>query len=199
MKKVNLGSGPSGLSSWINLDYGMLPFLNKWPFLMQVATKCGFVGKNYITKWPKVRLKNIKKRLPFEDKSVDFIYCSHVIEHFERWEAIKILRECRRILKKDGIMRIIVPDLAWAVKNYKSAKSFNNHFFGYEKDKVYRFSMFIRGHQWMYDKEEMNILLKEVGLKNIKFLSYQKGQCKDIKKLDLAQYKGNSLFVEVGN
>lgn len=50
------------------------------------------------------------------DKSVDIVYCSHVIEHFYSHEVPVVLSEISRILKDDGIAVFKCPDLS-QVKN----------------------------------------------------------------------------------
>ena len=93
MIKINLGSGPVLAKGWINFDYGLLPLLGKLG-LIKLAWKLGLIDKSYVVEWPKIRYFDIRRRLPFGDKSVDFIYCSHVLEHFEKFEGKKILSEC---------------------------------------------------------------------------------------------------------
>lgn len=190
MKKVNLGSGPSGKKGWINYDWGLLPFLNKYG-LIKLAVFFGFIDKSYLIKWPKIYLVDIRKKLPLADSSVDFVYCSHVLEHFKPNIIDKVLGESRRILKKNGILRVVIPDIEYILKNYKNAKQFNEYVFGYDKEKKYKFSMFIRGHEWMMDKEEIKNKLIKAGFRKIKFTR--------ITKLDLPVYRGNSLFVEARN
>jgi len=46
--------------------------------------------------------------LPFENESFDYIVSNHCLEHFE--DAIKTLKEWKRVLKKGGKIGIIVPD-----------------------------------------------------------------------------------------
>ena len=45
-------------------------------------------------------------KLPYEDETVDLIYASHVLEYFDREEAVDILTEWTRVLKKGGVLRI---------------------------------------------------------------------------------------------
>lgn len=48
-------------------------------------------------------------QLPLQDNSVSLIYCSHTLEHLESNKAIGFLRECHRILKTGGVIRLAVP------------------------------------------------------------------------------------------
>ncbi len=47
----------------------------------------------------------------FESGSVDAIYASHVLEHLSYVdELLQALKEFRRVLKKDGLLQVSVPD-----------------------------------------------------------------------------------------
>lgn len=82
---VNIGCGRVWHPYWINLDH-------------QPTS-------------PEVRAFDIRKPLPFEDGTVDAVYASHVLEHLDFEEGTRLLRECRRVLKPGGVVRIVVPDL----------------------------------------------------------------------------------------
>jgi len=45
--------------------------------------------------------------LPFADRSVDIVMCSQVLHHFERAQALRVLREMHRVARR----RVIVSDL----------------------------------------------------------------------------------------
>lgn len=49
-------------------------------------------------------------RLPFDDASMDFIFSEHFFEHLFFNESIALFKECRRILKPNGVIRTVVPD-----------------------------------------------------------------------------------------
>jgi len=55
----------------------------------------------------------------FEDESAELIYSSHSFEYFDRQEAIKVLKEWHRVLKKEGILRMAVPDFDMLIKVYQ--------------------------------------------------------------------------------
>ena len=61
---------------------------------------------------------NLLKGIPIEDESFEVIYHSHVLEHFFKKDAEFFIKECYRVLKKGGIIRICIPDLENLVKTY---------------------------------------------------------------------------------
>ncbi len=60
---------------------------------------------------PKADLKVdlFKFPLPWKDGTVDEIYASHFVEHIPQEKRWPFFEECWRILKLEGVMRIIVP------------------------------------------------------------------------------------------
>jgi predicted SAM-dependent methyltransferase len=196
---VNLGCGPSGIEGWINYDWGMLPLMAKTQPILKLLVSLGVLSDRYLVKWPKFRLVDIRKRLPLSDKSVDYIYCSHVLEHLEKWEAESILKECRRVLKKKGVLRVVLPDLEKVISRYRPGKAdeFCREFYGFDKDKKYLFSMFIRGHEWMYDKQSFLELLKNAGFENVEVSDRLKSKLPDVDKLDLPVHEELSVYYEI--
>ncbi|MBC7870304.1 MAG: methyltransferase domain-containing protein [Chitinophagaceae bacterium] len=61
---------------------------------------------------------NILSGLPFEDNTFDAVYHSHVLEHLDRTAARNMMQECYRVLKPDGIVRVVLPDLAYICQRY---------------------------------------------------------------------------------
>ena len=94
-KLVNLGCGHRFHGEWINLD------LNAHS--------------------PNVRKWDITKGLPFADGEIDAVYHSHVLEHLEPEVARALLRECFRVLRPGGTLRIAVPDLEPMARAYLDA------------------------------------------------------------------------------
>jgi SAM-dependent methyltransferase len=74
-------------------------------------------GNNWIPGWHNLDDGvEIAKRLPFRDNYADFVFAEHVVEHVDYYQAIEFLRECRRVLKPGGIVRISVPSIENVMK-----------------------------------------------------------------------------------
>jgi predicted SAM-dependent methyltransferase len=67
---------------------------------------------------PNVSVYDCREPLPFEDESFDVVYHSHVIEHLRREDVIRFLRECCRVLRPGGILRVAIPDLEGIARAY---------------------------------------------------------------------------------
>ena len=52
---------------------------------------------------------DLRKPWPFEDDSIEEIYCSHFIEHLESKDRVHFYNELYRVMKKDAKATVIVP------------------------------------------------------------------------------------------
>jgi predicted SAM-dependent methyltransferase len=64
---------------------------------------------------------DLTQGIPFPDASFDVVYHSHVIEHIPKTEAESFLKECYRVLRPQGVLRVVVPDLEQIAKTYLMA------------------------------------------------------------------------------
>jgi len=92
---LNLGCGHRFHPAWTNVDF--------------VSTAEGVIAAD------------LAKSIPFPDASFDVVYHSHLLEHFSRSDAEPFLRECCRVLRPNGILRVAVPDLEQIVRMYLTA------------------------------------------------------------------------------
>ena len=95
MKKLsylNLGCGATYHKDWTNIDF--------------------------VSNSEYVIAHNLVSGIPQPDNSFEVVYHSHVLEHFSKTQAVDFIKECYRVLKLDGIIRIAIPDLEQIVLNY---------------------------------------------------------------------------------
>ncbi|MFA5894337.1 MAG: methyltransferase domain-containing protein [Candidatus Shapirobacteria bacterium] len=198
--RINLGSGPDGIKGWINYDWGLLPLFGKFPLFRKVLVTLGILDKSYERKWEGVILHDLRKGIPMADNSVDWVYSSNFLEHLEKYETEKLLSECLRVLKVNGKIRIVVPDIGKVMEKYKNtgdADVFCREFYGYDKDKMFGVSKSaVRGHQWMYDYQSLSNLLNKVGFVKITKSTFRKSTMRDIELLDLSIHQELGLYIE---
>ena len=119
---VNLGSSARVAPGWNNVDSSWLLRLARRPHLARVAHAVGIVSPYRYEKLTRLNRDvvcwNLRRGIPFPDASVDVVYHSHVLEHLDREDAPGFLRECRRVLKPGGFLRVVVPDLEQLARRY---------------------------------------------------------------------------------
>lgn len=67
---------------------------------------------------PEVTRIDAQDGLPFADATFRAVYHSHVLEHLHPDDARGLLRECHRILKPGGVLRVVVPNLEEIARCY---------------------------------------------------------------------------------
>lgn len=109
----------------------------------------------------------------FKNNSAELIYASHFIEYFDRTEIIPILKCWKNKLKKNGKLRIAVPDFNVCANLYMSGSFSLDNFLGplYGKMKMGKKVIY---HKTTYDLKSIKKLLQDLGMKNIKKYNWQK-------------------------
>ncbi|MGC8888265.1 MAG: class I SAM-dependent methyltransferase [Verrucomicrobiia bacterium] len=101
----------------------------------------------------------------FPDEYADLIYASHVLEHISHNDVSKVLKEWHRVLKKEGILRISVPDFDKLINVYfsedKDIKSIIGPLMG-GQDNPYNF------HKSVFNEKYLKELLLAVGFKEMR-------------------------------
>jgi predicted SAM-dependent methyltransferase len=95
MNCLNLGCGGHFHPDWVNVDF----------------TQTG----------PGVIAHNLVEGIPFEDNTFDVVYHSHLLEHFPKIKGEEFMKECYRVLRPGGILRVAVPDLEQICRLYIDA------------------------------------------------------------------------------
>lgn len=201
--KINVGCGPSGkIKGFENLDNSPNILLSKAPFLKKILYRIGLIAESpYKANWSGVIRCDASKRLPYSDQSVSKIYTSHFLEHIPVEKGSFFLQECYRVLKPEGVMRLVVPDLLSHAEKYVECtkrllntsllpddRSFHDKFlqtiFGaYLKKKRYGAE-----HCYMYDLPTLVSLLNSVGFQNIKRFNYREGDDDELPSYDSRPY-----------
>lgn len=93
---------------------------------------------------------NINDPLPYLDESAEFILIEHGLEHTDTPHGFLFMRECHRILKPGGILRICVPTL----KSTMSREHVSDLILGH-------------GHQAVYNFQNLDMMLRAAGFNAI--------------------------------
>ncbi|KAF5045937.1 hypothetical protein DSECCO2_476050 [anaerobic digester metagenome] len=170
--KLNVGCGTVKFPGWINID--IIPAADL--------------------------ILDVRKKLPFENNSVDMIYSEHFIEHITFNKGKKTVTEFCRVLKEDGVLRIATPDLDHLIekycKNWKDQDwlSWPEHEFIQTRGQMINISFRWWGHQYLYNEEDLTKLLKEAGFKEIKRCKLNKSKYEDLRSRETR--KDSKLVLE---
>lgn len=106
--------------------------------------------------------RDVREGLPFEEDCVSAIYSEHFFEHLSKAEGLAFLRECRRVLKPGGTVRIAMPDLDDVVQRYTSEDWLGDSDllrmgFDWVENRCEMINVSMRewGHKWLYNEEEL--------------------------------------------
>lgn len=114
----------------------------------------------------KADMKFDAKKIPMEDNSVDEIFASHLIEHFDFKEGFEVLKEWNRVLKPGGKVVLETPDLLNTCKRFVEADEgfrvrLYGHFFAWP---------WMEGqcHKFLYTENQLRWTLQQCGFADIK-------------------------------
>ena len=123
---------------------------------------------------PHIHYKSNINKLPFFGNSeIDLIYCSHAFEYFDLVEAKDVLKEWKRVLKTNGVLRLAVPNFEALVEIYKRTNNINKvlgPLFGRMEINEGKNTLF---HKMCYDFNSLKFLLEENGFKNVKLYDWR--------------------------
>ena len=141
--RVHLGCGPNLLPGWANLDMD---------------------GPKGVTRF------DLNRPLPFPASSVDFVFSEHFVEHVRLEQADSLLRECARILRPGGVVRISTPDLRRLVDEYVAGTIHEWDDMGWSPETpcdLLNEGMRMWGHTYVFDEPRLSRALAEAGFGSV--------------------------------
>lgn len=153
--KLHLGSGTNVIEGWDNLD---------------IEPRDGAI------------VCNLAEPLNYKENSVDIIFTEHVIEHLKKDDGYNLLKECYRVLKPGGGIRVGWPDLHKLMVAYKKEdQEFKNFVLPYIEnnlfkswDEIFSDCLFSWDHEYAYTSDHMQDILKLIGFNKVKVKSFGK-------------------------
>lgn len=177
-KHIHVGCGSKLFPGWINVD---------------MNPKGDFTA-------------DLREGLPFRTNDVELIYTEHALEHFYReHDAPFLLRECLRVLKPGGWIRITVPDAQIFLDYYQGKLEpqtaellgKKHHCFnGTRLDAVNSGFRWKHQHHYMYDEETLRALLEEIGFDEIERRRFRSSPIEAFRNLDLETREIETLYME---
>ena len=197
--KLNIGCGLAVCPKWINIDGSLNALIAGWPRVIHRIAYRLTGAKHYYSQEEYCRLlgehifihHDLSYGIPIQDKSAQFIYTSHFLEHLPRKQAEALLQDAYRVLKPGGMLRVCVPDLEYALSLYASGdkeKMLGKYFFIDDDDSHYA------RHKYMYDFTMLQDMLLQIGFSEITRCNFRVGKVPDIENLD--NRPEDTLFIE---
>lgn len=169
-------------------------------------------GINKLQGWINTDLHSVdvRKKLNYSNNEFDFIFHEHLIEHLDEVDGFNFLKECFRILKPNGVMRVSCPSIDGFIyvyenwkninpefkKNFRNKTSFINHItygesinyigkmFHPEYKGIKHYSNNSSWHKYLYDKDDFFEKLNFIGFKKIIFLKKHESSIPELKNLE---------------
>ena len=142
----------------------------------------GFVHVD-ICDGPNIDYQHRVDQLPmFEDGSAELIYASHVLEYFDREQAVEVLAEWRRVLAEGGILRLGAPDFPALVKVYERTGDLKNilgPLYGRMVVECGAEGQKIIYHRTVYDFNSLRGLLEQAGFGDVRRYDWRETMHKD--------------------
>jgi predicted SAM-dependent methyltransferase len=173
--RLHLGSGDHHIAGWINVDFS--PAMD-----VEVAA-------------------DLTREMPFRSESIDLIHSEDFVEHVDEAAGKVVLRECHRVLRKGGVMRLLTPDLRALIEEiYVRRDPRHLRWCGAyldSDDPCAALNMHMRmggEHRFIYDDEYLAALLRAIGFK-VRRVRYNWSAVPELRFLDLRDF-GLNLFLE---
>jgi|TARA_Y100000034_G_scaffold51371_1_gene63184 hypothetical protein len=106
----------------------------------------------------------------FTEESVSVIYVCHALEHLTRFQYKNAMKRWYRLLKKEGILRISVPDMESLCEYYVETGDLNSIRGTIYGGQTYKENF----HYWGWDFNELSKDLKDIGFGNVCRYDWQK-------------------------
>ena len=169
--KLQIGCGPNPLPGWFNTDF----------YLFSAG----------------VHFLDATKPLPFPDGSFMYVLTEHQIEHITIGQAQRMLRECVRIMRPGGRIRIATPSLEFITglkravlssdeeRYVQFASNFLDPTLGLRTPAVAVNSIFYEhGHRFIYDFETLAHVLQQAGFADVRRCASGESECPELRGID---------------
>jgi SAM-dependent methyltransferase len=206
--RLNLGSGQFGPESWVNLDRSPSMVLRNLPRTKAALRRLGVINEFQALDWdPHIVRWDVTKGLPVAAGTVDAIYSSHFLEHIYLANAEKVLRECARVLRPGGIIRLALPDAqAWAEElleadedpTGEAGRRYHARLGAHHEAAPTGVGVLLAKlgghvHRWQPTRGLVRAMLRDAGFSDVTDRKFKQG---DLPDLDMIETREESFFTE---
>jgi len=206
--KLHLGCGSTVVPGWENIDRSPNVLLSRVPGARAVLARLGILTSEQAdANFPRgIVHADVRRRIPYPERSARYVYSSHMIEHMVRRDALAVIEESLRVLVPGGILRVATPDLAALADGYRSGYAWEGmtpadtfmHSFGSSTlpaSPLRRLAhqLLTQPHQWLYDAESLTRLFADGGFVDVRERAYRESAIPEIAEIE---DRSQSVFVE---
>lgn len=202
--KLNIGSGPVQPDGWDNIDGSMRARLTtKFTWADNLLTKVGAIKPT--TFRTDTVYANLFKGLPYPDGVASVAYAGEVWEHFEYDDTVMLTKECFRVLKPGGVLRLCVPDGMQYWPKYielveaelakpqaeRSSQAIRDHMKWFWDDictRPTRMKSFGHFHKWQFDEVQLVEMLENCGFESVARMPYHESRVPGIEKVERSDF-----------
>jgi predicted SAM-dependent methyltransferase len=182
VRKLNIGAQIHTQEGWLSVDI--------WPAKEGIA------------------YMDATKPFPLENDSFDYIFSEHMIEHISLQDGFFMLKECYRILKLGGQIRIATPCMDYLIEKVNSQDETTHKYFkklvkpimapniniGMDRAYFINYLTYNYHHKFIYSKASLIDLLTDAGFKNIKTYQPKQSNDENLKNMEIHhQYVGEEI------
>ena len=172
-KKIHYACGFQMMEGWLNVDAELL-----------FKTQPGFMCETV----------NLVGPHPFPDNCFEYAFCEDFLEHLNQGDSLIFLAEAYRTLKSGGVLRLSFPGLEGVLKRHYKGKS--NSYDIYRKGKADAYVSW--DHIHFYSSEELILVCKHIGFKDIRFVNYGESTHPALRGLDHREEQRDlNIYVEL--
>jgi len=199
--KLHLGCGHLVVDGWVNVDYAVGARLAQIPLFRPLNRRFRWFDRDWDDR---IFIHNLVKPFPWKSGSASCVYSSHTLEHLSRAEGQGFLRECHRVLQPGGLVRIVVPDLAFWVSEYVSGRLPADEFvekigvlYGQSRQALKtRLLPFIQfPHKCLYDQAALLGALRRIGF-TVAIRKPFESDIEDVRSLEIDERTEGAVIVE---
>jgi predicted SAM-dependent methyltransferase len=167
--RLHLGCGGERKAGWVNMD---------------------LLGDPVDVAW------NLANSLPFDSGSVVAIFHEHLLEHLPLEAGDSFMRECFRVLKPGGILRVGVPDAGRLIRSYAGDRGYLEDLHPGRPTALIAVQELFYWHRHcaMFDVETLEVLFRASGFPEPQQRAF--GESDLDQAPDTERRRANTLYVE---
>ena len=172
--RLHIGCGLTLLHGWVNIDRGRSSAAD-------------------------ARM-DLRGGLPLGKQTLRYAYSEHVIEHMRREQSLLWLQDLREGLRADGVVRVATPDLGYLVTRYHTKWRAQAWLEGPDYQEVRSAAQMLNlamrawGHQFIYDEDDLHLLLTEAGFGTVQRVKWGESNHDDL--IGLERRADSTLVME---